>query len=173
MIEVSIIDDILDEKFWRVASPSKHMSGHMYRNSPFETDNSCGNCDGARCELCHEIIEPSHLECELAVDILEELLKKHGVPEEDASNIVYDDYCHNRSGDYMFHFPSDFELEEKHKDFYDKLLAKDEEIWNELDSYKAAGLNPILEAEKKRGISFISYDRHLDNQWHLWKGANK
>lgn len=25
------------------------LSGHMYRNSPYESDNSCGNCNGARC----------------------------------------------------------------------------------------------------------------------------
>ena len=31
------------------------LSGHVYRNSPFETDDSCGNCDGARCDSCREI----------------------------------------------------------------------------------------------------------------------
>jgi hypothetical protein len=28
------------------------MSGHMYRGSAHETDSDCGNCDGARCEIC-------------------------------------------------------------------------------------------------------------------------
>ncbi len=23
-----------------------HLTGHMYRNSPYETDSSCGNCNG-------------------------------------------------------------------------------------------------------------------------------
>ena len=27
-------------------------TGHMYRNSPYETSDSCGNCDGARCDTC-------------------------------------------------------------------------------------------------------------------------
>lgn len=27
-------------------------TGHMYRNSPYETSSSCGNCDGARCDNC-------------------------------------------------------------------------------------------------------------------------
>lgn len=31
---------------------SKCYSGHMYFNSPYETDDSCGNCDGAKCEYC-------------------------------------------------------------------------------------------------------------------------
>lgn len=30
----------------------KKYTGHMYRNSPYETDSDCGNCDGARCETC-------------------------------------------------------------------------------------------------------------------------
>lgn len=29
-------------------------TGHMYRNSPYETCDSCGNCDGARCETCRK-----------------------------------------------------------------------------------------------------------------------
>lgn len=33
---------------------SKCLSGHMYYGSPYETDDSCGNCDGAKCERCKE-----------------------------------------------------------------------------------------------------------------------
>ena len=32
-----------------------YMSGHLYRGSLFETDDSCGNCDGARCDSCKEV----------------------------------------------------------------------------------------------------------------------
>lgn len=32
-----------------------HLTGHMHYNSPFETDNSCGNCGGANCDRCREI----------------------------------------------------------------------------------------------------------------------
>ena len=28
------------------------LTSHMYRNSPYESCDSCGNCDGARCESC-------------------------------------------------------------------------------------------------------------------------
>lgn len=31
---------------------SKEYSGHMYAGSPYETADSCGNCDGAKCETC-------------------------------------------------------------------------------------------------------------------------
>ena len=32
----------------------RKMSGHMYRGSAYESSDSCGNCDGARCEHCVE-----------------------------------------------------------------------------------------------------------------------
>ena len=28
------------------------LTGHMYYMSPYETFDSCGNCDGAKCEYC-------------------------------------------------------------------------------------------------------------------------
>lgn len=34
---------------------TRSLSGHMYHNSPYETDSDCGNCDGARCDECHEV----------------------------------------------------------------------------------------------------------------------
>lgn len=30
----------------------KYLTGHVYRNSPYETASDCGNCDGARCDSC-------------------------------------------------------------------------------------------------------------------------
>lgn len=34
-----------------------HYSGHMHSGSPYETDDSCGNCDGARCETCRKVYQ--------------------------------------------------------------------------------------------------------------------
>lgn len=31
---------------------TKHLSGHMYHRSPYESDDDCGTCDGAKCEHC-------------------------------------------------------------------------------------------------------------------------
>ncbi len=33
----------------------QYLSGHLYRRSEYESDNSCGNCDGARCDSCELI----------------------------------------------------------------------------------------------------------------------
>ena len=43
-----------DEEYMK-RTLERSLSGHMYRYSPFETDDSCGNCDGARCDSCREI----------------------------------------------------------------------------------------------------------------------
>lgn len=32
-------------------------SGHLWFKSAMETDDSCGNCDGAHCDLCRDIFE--------------------------------------------------------------------------------------------------------------------
>lgn len=31
---------------------SEELTGHMYYRSPFESCDSCGTCDGARCQIC-------------------------------------------------------------------------------------------------------------------------
>ena len=31
------------------------LSGHLYRGSDIETDTTCGNCDGARCDSCEVV----------------------------------------------------------------------------------------------------------------------
>lgn len=32
---------------------SKELTGHMYYRSPYESSDGCGNCNGARCDICH------------------------------------------------------------------------------------------------------------------------
>lgn len=34
---------------------SSYLSGHLWRGSAMETDNSCGNCDGANCDSCRRM----------------------------------------------------------------------------------------------------------------------
>lgn len=48
-------------------SIQKSMTGHLWRGSAMETDSSCGNCDGARCDHCKPkwtvtFYAPPHLE---------------------------------------------------------------------------------------------------------------
>ena len=32
----------------------KHMTGHLYYKSAYETDDDCGNCNGGKCDYCHD-----------------------------------------------------------------------------------------------------------------------
>lgn len=47
------------EKFetYHVLSMTMSMSGHYRYHSAFETDDTCGNCDGGRCDNCRPIYE--------------------------------------------------------------------------------------------------------------------
>lgn len=40
---------------WKTITMRK--SGHLWRGSAMETDDSCGNCDGARCDSCRDVFE--------------------------------------------------------------------------------------------------------------------
>ena len=34
---------------------TRYYSAHIYRNSPYESDDNCGTCDGASCDVCCEM----------------------------------------------------------------------------------------------------------------------
>lgn len=61
------LKEIHDEENWRCAylDPEQKIychvefTGHQYFNSPYESCDSCGNCNGARCDYCdvHWILE--------------------------------------------------------------------------------------------------------------------
>lgn len=40
-------------------------TGHMYRNSPYESDSDCGNCNGARCDTCTERFRSTKIDGEI------------------------------------------------------------------------------------------------------------
>ena len=40
------------EERYEYKTLEQSLSGHLYRGSAIETDTSCGNCDGARCDYC-------------------------------------------------------------------------------------------------------------------------
>jgi hypothetical protein len=52
-ITINLIDYI--EHFEFDIHKTSHLTGHMYYMSPYETDDACGNCDGAKCDHCRMI----------------------------------------------------------------------------------------------------------------------
>ena len=94
-IEIIIPDKYIRNEWWEHHTPQKHLTHHMHYNSPFETDWDCGNCDGARCEGCHEYYDEECFSAAIPCDKLEEILAKEDVagylPEEAIKDLVYDD----------------------------------------------------------------------------------
>jgi hypothetical protein len=35
----------------------KERTGHLYYGSPYESCDSCGNCDGGKCDFCREVVK--------------------------------------------------------------------------------------------------------------------
>lgn len=122
-IRVEILDKVLDPQYWYLFGERVRYSGHLYRNSPYESDDSCGNCDGARCETCKKIIIPPDIECVIQSDKLEKMLLESGVPEDVAGFFSYDDSCKKHYKGYYFVFPSANALKEKYPDKYKEIYS--------------------------------------------------
>ena len=62
------------------------LTGHIYFRSPYESCDSCGTCDGGRCDSCHEMWEVTEFDdLELIPDGFKRFRKK-----EDAEKFVAD-----------------------------------------------------------------------------------
>jgi hypothetical protein len=130
-----------DFKYWRWANDRTHMSGHLYRNSPFESDDGCGNCNGAKCDYCREIIEHGHFECSIVCTDLEKMLKLEGVDDDSISHLVYDDSATCYNG-YKIEWPTEETMERDKPGFYNSLMNPDESLINDI--------NELLENMKNR-----------------------
>lgn len=130
-IRLNILKHLLDEKYWK-KEHIKYYSGHMYANSPYETSDSCNNCDGAKCDHC-KLIEYDELECSIPTNELYDLLKKEGAPDDVASYYAYDDksfYKIKMTGSdgntYMFVFPNERYLKVEYPEVYAKIVNGEE-----------------------------------------------
>ena len=94
--KVEMPKSILNDKDnWRFEDTSYYMSGHMYRGTSmeaFETIDSCGNCDGARCDYCEKREIPAHWELAVESDKLFNALVADGVDESVASDLAFNDF---------------------------------------------------------------------------------
>jgi len=81
------------------ATEERHLSGHMHHRSPYECDDNCGTCDGARCEYCHEYKEYT--------------LRDKSITLEDFINIVLES-SHDDQGESIAYLPDHTTLEKWH-----------------------------------------------------------
>lgn len=123
VIIIDILDKVLEPEFWTMMMERKRYSGHLYRNSPYESDDSCDNCDGARCDICKEIIIPADIECSIQSDKMEQMLLEKDVPKEIAQFLTYDDSCKTIYRGYKLVFPDANKLKEKYPEKYEEIKA--------------------------------------------------
>ena len=116
---LNILDKILDKKYWSYYYLArKHYTGHTWYNSPYESDDNCGTCDGARCGTCREIIEELDIECSIQSNILENMLIEAGAPKDVAEYFAYDDSCRTVYNGYKFVFPKASQLKSSYHEKY-------------------------------------------------------
>lgn len=133
---ISIIKRTTNEDNWSPMLPTMYRSGHMYLNSPFETSDSCGNCDGARCDSCEKVTVPSEWGFSVNSDTLRDWLVAEGVPADVASELAYSDSNRRVYKGYRLVWPTEDELEEECPDFHAAMTAIDTEVLSVIESYK-------------------------------------
>lgn len=130
MVEISTIRN------WGLEGGSEHLTGHIHYRSPFEMDDDCGTCDGAKCDYCNRITDEYHYRMCLHTNndiTIPELCKKCGMPE-DMAEAYWDDFS-NKFPFYML--PNESDLFEYKFDLYKELVEKyGKDILNVLDSSK-------------------------------------
>lgn len=119
---IDIMEKVLDPKYWMYFSESKEHSKHCHRNSPYETSNSCANCDGARCYDCELITIPEHLELCMTSDKLCDIIINEGVPKDIARFFAYDDSCELHYKGYKLIWPSANMFKSKYPLVYEEYL---------------------------------------------------
>ena len=119
--EIDILDKVLDPEFWDIMMERKTYTGHQYYNSPYADSDSCRTCDGAKCDICKEIIIPEDIECAIQVDKLEKILTDMKLPKDVVIFFTYDDSCKTTYKGYHMKFPSAKDLKEKYPDKYKEL----------------------------------------------------
>lgn len=122
---IDILDKITAPEFWHWMGITRyHYTGHTHYNSPFESDDSCGTCDGAKCDICKKITEDPCLECSVPCDKLEQICIEKGCPADIVKDLVYDDFYRPAKSGWDIHWPTEQEFKEKFPDEYKIALEK-------------------------------------------------
>lgn len=144
---IDILDQVLDPQYWSLTNQRIKYTGHLYRNSPYESDDSCGNCDGARCDTCQKIIIPAGIECSIQCDKLERMLNELGLDRDVVLFFTYDDSGKMNYKNYRFKWPTDTMLKskypEKYKEIYSSLIEKEEKYQAEMKAKAQARANNV------------------------------
>ena len=166
---VYLSDELIkNPAFWRMYPQSFYYSGHCHRGSAIETDDSCGNCDGARCDTCRKIIVESHYTFSCYTNLIYADLMAQGIEECVAADLAYDDFgC----GTHILHMPTENDMPDETKALIETPYK---EVWDWCNTHKETfGSLFDMKNEYRRIMQAkdISWDDGLDfylNQIEFW-----
>jgi len=174
---IDIMDKANDEKFWQPEGSKSYYSQHLYRNSPFESSDSCGNCNGANCDSCVLIAIPAQLEFSIYSDILYDWMIQDGVPEEVASELAYSDSCRRNYKGYTLVWPTENMLKEQYPELYHIIVSPNDQVLQVIKSFHGKfEVFAYLEDAVIKHYGLENGERfsgHVPNQLKLyWMGCN-
>jgi len=114
-ISLDILPKVLDKKYWEDRRNVFHYTGHDHFMSPYECDDNCGTCGGARCDRCRKVYDG--FDFVYSSYQIYELTKEFGVTEEEA----YDLYEYGKTDKYLLHIPTEYDLKTRYPEFYQEL----------------------------------------------------
>lgn len=153
--------------FWRKAGESFYYSGHSYRGSAFESDNTCRNCDGANCDHCKKIVVEAHYEFSCYTDVIYNDLLAQGLDKEVAGDLAYSDWpCKT----HYLSMPSEIPEETRKK-----IETPDAEVWSWCENNKAS-LYDMRDKyrimKQEQGVSWAEGLNYYLNQIDFWYKTN-
>lgn len=133
---INIIKRAAKEDYWSPQGPTTYMSCHMYLNSPFESSDSCDNCNGARCNSCVKVTTPSEWRFSVSSNTLYHWIVEEGVDPGIANELAYSDDCRHTYKGYHLVWPTEDALKEEHPNFYAAMTTADTDVLSVIESYK-------------------------------------
>jgi len=115
MKTLDILPLVLDKKYWEDNRSATHLTGHTHYRSPYESDDNCGTCDGAKCDTCREVHDG--FEFVYTMDDIREFCKALGVSEE----LAYGLYNFGKTRVYEMPIPTEYNLAQRCPEFLEEL----------------------------------------------------
>ena len=165
---VNLSDELVrNPAFWRKTPRSFYYSGHCHRGSAIETDDSCGNCDGARCESCKKVIIEPHYSFSCYSEVIHTDLLSQSYDADIASDLAYNDFgCKTHS----LHMPTADEMSDETRVLIETPCK---EVWDWCNSHKDVfNLSELKDQYRQimqaKGISWCDGLDFYLNQIEFW-----
>lgn len=164
-VRVTLSDNLINNPaFWEKRGESFYYSGHCHRGSAFETDDTCGNCDGANCANCRKVIVESHYNFVCYTDVIYKDLVSQGIDKEVAADLAYSDWgCRT----HYLSTPTDIPEETRLK-----IETPDKDVWEWCENNMSNSCYDMRDKYREfKQSQGISWDEGLDyylNQVEFW-----